>query len=114
MDKFVHLHLHSEYSLLDGACRIKDIPKAAKAAGHTAVAITDHGVMYGAVDFYKACIEEGIKPIIGCEVYLAEKSRFDKTETASAINCLYSSKSSNWTSHLHNSSIFFQYRSDST
>ncbi len=75
---FVHLHLHSEYSLLDGACRIADIPKAAKAAGHSAVAITDHGVLYGAVAFYKACKEEGIKPIIGCEVYVAERTRFDK------------------------------------
>ncbi len=75
---FVHLHLHSEYSLLDGACRISDIPKAAKAAGHSACAITDHGVMYGVVDFYKACKKEGIKPIIGCEVYLAPNSRFDK------------------------------------
>lgn len=70
--------MHTEYSLLDGACRIKDIPKAVKAAGHNAVAITDHGVMYGAVAFYNACKAEGIKPIIGCEVYLAPRSRFDK------------------------------------
>ena len=76
--QFVHLHLHSEYSLLDGACRIADIPKAAKAAGHTAVAVTDHGVLYGAVAFYKACRAEGIKPIIGCEVYVAPRTRFDK------------------------------------
>ncbi len=75
---FVHLHLHSEYSLLDGACRVSEIPKAVKAAGQTACAITDHGVMYGVVDFYKACKKEGIKPIIGCEVYLAPNSRFDK------------------------------------
>ena len=75
---FVHLHLHSEYSLLDGACRIADIPKAAKSAGHNAVAITDHGVLYGAVEFYKACKAEGIKPIIGCEVYVAQRTRFDK------------------------------------
>ena len=75
---FVHLHLHSEYSLLDGACRIADIPKAAKAAGHTAVAITDHGNLYGAVAFFKACRAEGIKPIIGCEVYVASRTRFDK------------------------------------
>ena len=75
---FVHLHLHSEYSLLDGACRISDIPKAAKAAGQSAVAITDHGVLYGAVAFYKACKSEGVKPIIGCEVYVASRSRFDK------------------------------------
>ncbi|MBQ6892884.1 MAG: DNA polymerase III subunit alpha, partial [Clostridia bacterium] len=75
---FVHLHLHSEYSLLDGACRIADIPKVAKSAGHKAVAITDHGVLYGAVAFYKACKAEGIKPIIGCEVYVANRTRFDK------------------------------------
>lgn len=78
MSDFVHLHLHSEYSLLDGACRISDIPKMAKAAGHSAVALTDHGVLYGAVAFYKACKAEGIKPIIGCEVYVAPRTRFDK------------------------------------
>ena len=75
---FAHLHLHSEYSLLDGACRIADIPKAAKALGQNAVAVTDHGVMYGVVDFYRACRAEGVKPIIGCEVYVAANSRFDK------------------------------------
>ncbi len=78
MADFVHLHLHSEYSLLDGACRIKDIPARAKACGHTAVALTDHGVLYGAIEFYEACVKEGIKPIIGCEVYVAPRSRFDK------------------------------------
>jgi len=78
---FVHLHLHSEYSLLDGACRIAEIPKVASAMGHNAVAITDHGAMFGAVDFYKACKKEGVKPIIGCEVYVAHGSRFDKTRT---------------------------------
>ncbi|MBE6600127.1 MAG: DNA polymerase III subunit alpha [Ruminococcaceae bacterium] len=78
MKDFVHLHLHSEYSLLDGACRIADIPKRAKECGHRAVALTDHGVMYGAVAFFRACKKEGIKPIIGCEVYVAPKSRFDK------------------------------------
>ena len=70
---FCHLHLHSEYSLLDGACRVKDIPKLAAENGHTAVAITDHGAMYGAVDFYLACKDYGIKPIIGCEVYVANE-----------------------------------------
>jgi len=79
MSDFVHLHLHSEYSLLDGACRISDIPARAKECGHTAVAITDHGVMYGAVAFYLACKEAGVKPIIGCEVYVAPNSRFDKS-----------------------------------
>ena len=78
MSDFVHLHLHTEYSMLDGTCRIKEIPAAVKAAGHTAVAITDHGVMYGAVQFYNACKAAGIKPIIGCEVYLSPRSRFDK------------------------------------
>ncbi len=78
MSDFVHLHLHSEYSLLDGACRISDIPAAAAAAGHTAVALTDHGVLYGAVAFYRACKDAGIKPIIGCEVYVAPRSRFSK------------------------------------
>ena len=78
---FVHLHLHSEYSLLDGACRITDIPKAAAANGQNAVAITDHGAMYGIVDFYNACKKEGVKPIIGCEVYVAPASRFDKTKS---------------------------------
>lgn len=78
MSRFVHLHLHSEYSLLDGACRVRDIPQAAKEAGHTAVALTDHGVLYGAVAFYRACKDAGIKPIIGCEVYVAERSRFSK------------------------------------
>ena len=81
MSEFVHLHLHSEYSLLDGACRIKEIPRRAKECGHTAVALTDHGVMYGAVAFYRACVEAGIKPIIGCEVYVAPRTRFDKTGT---------------------------------
>lgn len=75
---FVHLHLHTEYSLLDGECRIAEIPDAVIAAGQNAVAITDHGVMYGAVDFYKACIAKGIKPIIGCEVYVAPRSMEQK------------------------------------
>ena len=75
---FVHLHVHSEYSLLDGACRIDGLVARAKALGQTAVAITDHGVMYGCVDFYKACKAEGVKPIIGCEVYVAPRTRFDK------------------------------------
>ncbi len=78
MAEFVHLHIHSEFSLLDGANRIKDIPVRAKELGMKAIAITDHGVMYGVIDFYKACKKEGIKPIIGCEVYVAPRSRFDK------------------------------------
>lgn len=78
MSDFVHLHIHSEFSLLDGANRIKDLPKRAKELGMDAIAITDHGVMYGAIDFYKACKADGIKPIIGCEVYVAPRSRLDK------------------------------------
>lgn len=79
MAEFVHLHLHSEYSLLDGACRISEIPKRARECGHTAVALTDHGAMYGAVAFYRACQKEGIHPIIGCEVYVAQRSRFERS-----------------------------------
>ena len=75
---FAHLHVHTEYSLLDGACRIKDLPKLVKASGQDACAITDHGVMYGVIDFYRACKAEGVKPIIGCEVYVAPRTRFDK------------------------------------
>ena len=75
---FVHLHVHTEYSLLDGACRIKRLVSRVKELGQTAAAITDHGVMYGCVDFYNECIANGIKPIIGCEVYVAPRSRFDK------------------------------------
>ena len=75
---FVHLHVHTEYSLLDGACRIDKIARRAKELGQTALAVTDHGVMYGAVAFYKACKEEGIKPIIGCEVYVAPRAMTDK------------------------------------
>lgn len=78
MSDFVHLHLHSEYSLLDGACRISEIPKRAKECGHTAVALTDHGAMFGAVAFFRACKNEGIKPIIGCEVYVAPRSRYER------------------------------------
>ncbi len=75
---FVHLHVHTEYSLLDGACRIDKIAEKAKAMGQSALAITDHGVMYGAVAFYKACKSAGIKPIIGCEVYVAPRRMADK------------------------------------
>ena len=78
MSGFVHLHLHSEYSLLDGACRIKQLVARAKELGQTAVAVTDHGCMYAAVEFYNEAIAQGIKPIIGCEVYVAPRTRFDK------------------------------------
>ena len=76
---FVHLHLHSEYSLLDGACRVSEIAKTARERGQTAVAITDHGVMYGAFAFWEACVREGIKPIIGCECYLTDSARQSRT-----------------------------------
>ena len=75
---FVHLHVHTEYSLLDGACRIPALVSRAKSLGQEALAITDHGVMYAAIDFYKACNKQGIKPIIGCEVYVAPRSLQDK------------------------------------
>ncbi len=80
---FVHLHVHTEYSLLDGACRIGKLLDAARDRGQTAVAITDHGVMYGAISFYKEAKKRGIKPIIGCEVYVAPGSRFEKNKTFS-------------------------------
>ncbi|MGN0490498.1 DNA polymerase III subunit alpha [Ruminococcus sp.] len=78
---FAHLHVHTEYSLLDGACRINKIASTARQKGMTSLAITDHGVMYGVIDFYRACIKENIKPVIGCEVYVAPHSRFDKTSS---------------------------------
>ena len=78
MAEFVHLHLHTEYSLLDGACRIKELMSRLKELGQTACAVTDHGNMFAAVEFYNACKAAGIKPIIGCEVYVAHGSRHDK------------------------------------
>ncbi len=75
---FTHLHVHTEYSLLDGACRIKRLVSRAKELGMTSVAITDHGNLYGAVEFYNECKKQGVKPIIGCEVYVAPRTRFDK------------------------------------
>ena len=78
MGEFVHLHLHTEYSLLDGAAKISSIADKAISLGQDAVAITDHGVMYGAVNFYNSLREKGVKPIIGCEVYVAPRTRFDK------------------------------------
>ncbi len=83
---FAHLHVHTEYSLLDGACRIEKLLDTAKALGQSAVAITDHGCMYGVVDFYKAAKKRGIKPIIGCEVYVAKRTRFDKVHELDGEN----------------------------
>ena len=81
MNNFVHLHLHSEYSLLDGSTRINLLPKRVKELGMDAVALTDHGNMYGAIAFYKACKEQGVKPILGCEVYVSEKDMTIKDKT---------------------------------
>lgn len=82
MGKFVHLHVHTEYSLLDGANRIKDLIKRTKELGMDSIAITDHGVMYGVVEFYKEAVNNGIKPILGCEVYTAKRTRHDKQGVA--------------------------------
>ncbi len=81
MGKFVHLHVHTEYSLLDGANRIKDLIKRTKELGMDSIAITDHGVMYGVIEFYKEAVSNGIKPILGCEVYTAKRTRHDKQGT---------------------------------
>ena len=78
---FTHLHLHTQFSLLDGACRLSELVSRAKELGMTSLAITDHGNMYGAVDFYRECKKQGIKPIIGCEVYVAPRSRYDRDKT---------------------------------
>ncbi len=86
MAEFAHLHVHTEYSLLDGACRIGPALDRAKALGQTALAITDHGVMYGVIDFYKAALQRGIKPIIGCEVYVAARSRQEKQHAFDATS----------------------------
>ena len=77
-EQFVHLHTHTQYSLLDGSCRIPELVRYAKELGMPALAITDHGVMYGAIEFYQECVKAGIKPIIGCEVYITSGSRLKK------------------------------------
>ena len=78
MSDFVHLHNHTEFSLLDGLSKIKDMVKRAKELNMKAIAITDHGNMYGVINFYKACMAEGIKPIIGAEIYISRRTRHDK------------------------------------
>ena len=75
---FVHLHTHTEYSLLDGSNKIREYVSRVKELGMDSAAITDHGVMYGVVDFYEACRKQGIRPVLGCEVYVAPGSRFDR------------------------------------
>ena len=77
-DSFVHLHVHTEYSLLDGASRLTELVAAAAADGQPALGITDHGNMYGVVDFYKSCRDQGIKPIIGTEAYMAHEHRSER------------------------------------
>lgn len=86
MARFVHLHVHTEYSLLDGSARIKNLVKRAKELNMDSLAITDHGSMYGVIDFYKACKEEGIKPIIGCEIYIAPRSLYKKESNYDSEN----------------------------
>jgi DNA polymerase-3 subunit alpha len=86
MKQFTHLHVHTEFSLLDGSAKIRDLVAAAKAKGMTSLAITDHGVMFGVVDFYKECMQQGIKPIIGCEVYVAPAGRHVKERTDERSN----------------------------
>lgn len=86
MSGFTHLHLHTEYSLLDGACRIDKVIDAAKAMGQTSLAITDHGNMYGVIEFYKQAKKKGVKPIIGCEVYVAARKMSDKVSTLDSEN----------------------------
>ena len=75
---FVHLHVHTEYSLLDGSNKIQEYVSRVRELGMTAAAITDHGAMYGVIEFYKAATAAGIRPILGCEVYVAPNSRFDR------------------------------------
>ncbi|MCD7799926.1 MAG: DNA polymerase III subunit alpha [Ruminococcus sp.] len=78
LKQFTHLHVHTEYSLLDGACRVKELISYVKKLGQTSLAITDHGCMYGAIEFYNEALKQGIKPIIGCEMYVAPRSRHDR------------------------------------
>ena len=86
---FVHLHIHSEYSLLDGSGKIENLISRAKELGMDSIAITDHGVMYGCVAFYKEAIAQGIKPILGCEVYVASKSMNIKINDKSRKIAIY-------------------------
>ncbi|MDQ2992098.1 MAG: PHP domain-containing protein, partial [Candidatus Eremiobacteraeota bacterium] len=79
MNQFVHLHVHSEYSLLDGACRVESLCQRADEGGSGAVALTDHGVMYGAMEFYYSARDHKLTPIIGCEAYIAPRGRFDRS-----------------------------------
>ena len=86
---FAHLHVHTEYSLLDGSNKIKECISRVKELGMDSVAITDHGVMFGVIDFYRAAKAEGIHPILGCEVYVAPGSRFEKETAGSGEDRYY-------------------------
>lgn len=86
---FVHLHCHSEYSLLDGACRIPELVDRAKELDQPALALTDHGNLYGAIEFYQAATKAGVKPIVGCEVYMAPGDRFEKKSTTGGKDANY-------------------------
>ena len=90
---FTHLHVHTEYSLLDGSNKIKEYVSRVKELGMNSAAITDHGVMYGVIDFYKAARAAGIKPILGCEVYVAPGSRFDRDRKSTRLNSSHKHRS---------------------
>ena len=87
--EFTHLHVHTEYSLLDGSSKIKELVHRAKELGMDSLAITDHGVMYGAIEFYKAALAEGINPILGCEVYVVRRQKGRKMTAAITILCCW-------------------------
>src|ERR1041385_2846192 len=86
MDSFTHLHLHTEFSMLDGAARVKEVVAAAAADGQPAIGITDHGNMYGVLDFYRACHDQGVKPVIGMEAYMAKDSRDERPVIRGRVN----------------------------
>ena len=100
MEKFVHLHVHSHYSLLDGSCRIKDLVSAAKESASGALGLTDHGSLFGAIDFYTSATAAGIKPILGMEAYISPTNRFDKSmgniQTASYHLLLLAMNETGW------------------
>ena len=89
MEDFIHLHVHTHYSILDGQSKVANLVKKAVGDGMRGMAITDHGVMYGVVDFYRAAKAAGIKPVLGCEVYVAPGSRFDKEAVGSGDDRYY-------------------------
>src|SRR5512138_111768 len=108
MPDFVHLHLHTLYSLLDGAIRIKDLLRTVKAKGMTSVAVTDHGNLHGSVDFYKKEKEAGVKPILGMEAYVAgEKGRQDRTERIGRHLILLAKNREGWANLRYLSSVAF-------